>query len=338
MNEEKDTQELHESTDLFNDEMSSERAQNAKGTIWHFIKDLMKQKGKIFAVLICIIASAVFSIATPKLIGQAINQIYDGIKNAAATGGVFQVNIETMGGIMLTILGLYLLSILFSYIQQYVMAGISQKISLSMRESISEKLNRLPLRYYDTHKKGDILSRVTSDIEKVADTLQEVLPQLISSVVTIIGAFVMMLLISPLLTLIAFGTIIASVVIAAIISIRTRRYYAANQEALGDLNANIEEAFTGNTLIKAFNLQDEMTKTNDELNVRLRKTSTKAQFITYAVNPLVRLLGQIGYVIIAVRGALSVISGGITIGDIQALFQYVNQVSEPVTQLAFAMN
>lgn len=174
------------------------------------------------------------------------------------------------------------------------MASVSQKLTLSLRKSISDKLNRLPLRYYGTHKKGNILSRVTSDLEKVSDTLQEGLTQTISSIITVIGAFVMMMLISPSLTLVALGTIIASILITALISTKTHCYYVANQAALGELNANIEEAFTGNNLIKAFNLQDNMVKTNDELNEKLRKTSTKAQFITYAINPLVRLMGPTG--------------------------------------------
>lgn len=336
MNEEKNINQ--ESADVFGGEMSAERAKNVKGTLKRFFQDLMKQKGKILTVFACIVAASVFSIFTPMLIGQAINQIYDGIKNAVASGGMFEVNFATMGGIMLAILGLYLLSTLFNYIQQYVMASISQRFSLTMRKSISDKLNRLPLRYYDTHKKGDILSRVTSDLERVADTLQESLTQLISSIVTIVGAFVMMLLISPSMTVIALVTVVASVVIAALISKRTHRSYAANQAALGELNANIEESFTGNLLIKTFNLQDDMVHANEQLNDELRKTSTKAQFITYAIGPLVRLMGHIGYVIIAVRGAWAVITGSITIGDIQAIFQYVNQISEPVTQLASTIN
>lgn len=338
MIEEQDLFESQDTLNLLDDGMSGDRAKDIKGTVKRFFRDLMKQKAKILIILFCILAAALFNIATPMLIGRAINQIYDGVRQAAAAGGRFQVNMATMGSIMLTILGLYLLSTVFSFIQQYVMSGISQKLSLSMRESISDKLNRLPLRYYDTHKKGDILSRVTSDLEKVADTLQEGLPQLLSSLVTILGAFIMMMFISPSLTLIAMCTIVASIVTAALISIRTNRYYAANQAALGELNAHIEEAFTGNALIKAFNMQDDMVKENDRLNEKLRKTSTKAQFITYAINPLVRLLGQLGYVIIAVRGAVAVIRGTISIGDIQAIFQYVNQVSEPVTQLSYTIN
>lgn len=338
MSEEKDLLEKQDSIDLMGGEMSGERAKNAKVTTKRFIKDLMRQKAKISIVFLFIIVSSIINIITPTLIGQAIDQIFKGIQNAIKNNQVFQLNFKTMGGIVLAILSLYLLSALFSYIQQYVMASVSQKFSLSMRKSISDKMNKLPLNYYDTHKKGDILSRITSDMEKVTDTLQEGLTQILTSFVTIVGAFIMMLRISPLLTFIAFISIIASMVVAALISSKTYAYYSKNQTALGELNANIEEAFTGNTVIKAFNLQDAMISTNDELNEKMCITSRKAQFATYAINPIIRLLGQIGYVAIAVRGALSVISGKISIGEIQAVFQYINQISEPVTQFAFTMN
>ena len=298
----------------------------------------MKQRGKIVFTFFCLAVSAVCTIITPALIGEAINQIFDGVQKAREVGGTFTVNLATMGGIMLAILILYLLGALFNYIPQYILASVSQNLTLSLRESISGKLNRLPLRYYDTHKKGDILSRVTSDLEKVADTLQEGLTEFISAVITIIGAFAMMLFISPSLTVIALLAIIVSMAAAVLISIKTNRFYAKNQSALGELNANIEESFTGNSLIKAFNLQAEMMKTNDELNENLRKASLNAQFITYAINPLIRLMGQIGYVVIAVRGAMSVISGSISIGEVQAIFQYINQISEPVTQMSYTLN
>ena len=318
--------------------MPAGRAQNIKGTLKRFFKDLMKQRGKIIFTFFCLAVSAVCTIITPTLIGEAINQIFDGVQKAREVGGTFTVNLATMGGIMLAILILYLLGALFNYIPQYILASVSQNLTLSLRESISGKLNRLPLRYYDTHKKGDILSRVTSDLEKVADTLQEGLTEFISAVITIIGAFAMMLFISPSLTVIALLAIIVSMAAAVLISIKTNRFYAKNQSALGELNANIEESFTGNSLIKAFNLQAEMMKTNDELNENLRKASLNAQFITYAINPLIRLMGQIGYVVIAVRGAMSVISGSISIGEVQAIFQYINQISEPVTQMSYTLN
>lgn len=337
--EEKELMDNENTADLFADDgMSGKKAKNAKATMKRFFRDLMKQKWKLLVVFLCLIVSTACTIASPMLIGEAINQIFEGIKNAVQTGSSFSVQLGTMGGIAALLLGVYLLGALFNYFPQYILASVSQKMALNMRKSISAKLNRLPLKYFDTHKKGDILSRVTSDMEKIADTLQEAIAQLLTSTITIIGAFVMLLLISPSITLIALLSIIASVVVAALISGKTNRYHAENQAALGKLNANIEEAFTGNNVIKAFNLQESMTKTNDELNEYLRKTSTKAQFITYAINPMIRLMGKIGYVVIAVKGALSVISGSISIGDVQAVFQYVNQVSEPVTELAYTIN
>lgn len=338
MTEEKKNIETQNNADFMGDGMPAGRAQNIKGTLKRFFKDLMKQRGKIIFTFFCLAVSAVCTIITPTLIGEAINQIFDGVQKAREVGGTFTVNLATMGGIMLAILILYLLGALFNYIPQYILASVSQNLTLSLRESISGKLNRLPLRYYDTHKKGDILSRVTSDLEKMADTLQEGLTEFISAVITIIGAFAMMLFISPSLTVIALLAIIVSMAAAVLISIKTNRFYAKNQSALGELNANIEESFTGNSLIKAFNLQAEMMKTNDELNENLRKASLNAQFITYAINPLIRLMGQIGYVVIAVRGAMSVISGSISIGEVQAIFQYINQISEPVTQMSYTLN
>ena len=338
MTNERQELETQEMVERFGDEMSVERAKNAKGTMKRFFKDLMKQKWKIIAVVLCLAASAVCSVLSPRVLGMATDQIFTGVQNAITQSTPFSVNLSTIGGIIFALLGLYLAGTLMSYIPQRILASVSQKFSLSLRKSISDKLNKLPLRYFDTHKKGDILSRVTSDLEKVTDTLQESLSGMITSVITLVGAFAMLLAISPTLTLIALGTVAASMVISVMIGGKTNRYYAANQTALGELNANIEESFTGNSVIKAFNMQSDMVSVNDRLNETLRKTSSKAQFVTYAINPIVRLVGQIGYVLIAVRGALSVMSGNISIGDVQAAFQYVNQISEPITQLAYTMN
>lgn len=336
--DEREELELQSSDNHLSDDMSGERAKNARGTMMRFFKDLMKQRWRILVVFISLAASAICGVLAPRVLGKAIDHIFSGIQNALTHGTVFSVSLSTMGGILSVLLAIYLLGTLLNYIPQRVLASVSQKFTLALRKSISSKMNRLPLRYFDTHKKGDILSRVTSDLEKVADTLQEGLAQVITSAITLLGAFAMLLGISPALTLIALGTVIASMVVAGVVGMRTNRYYAANQAALGELNANIEEAFTGNNVIKAFNLQSDMTATNDRLNETLRKTSTKAQFITYAINPVVRLMGQFGYVAIAVRGALSVISGTITIGDVQAAFQYVNQISEPITQISYTWN
>lgn len=327
-----------QSMDLMSGEFSTDHAKNNKKTIVRLLKDLMKQKGKIFVIFLSIIGAAICSVIAPTLIGDAINEIFNGVQASVQTRVPFEVNFSTMGQIFTAIFLVYALNTLLTYIQQYLMSGVSQNLVLGMRKSISDKLNRLPLRYYDTHKKGDILSRVTSDLEKVADTLQEGLTQAISSVVTLLGAFIMMMRISVSLTFISLGSIIASLVLAALISKRTHAYYVANQKALGELNANIEEAFTGNAVIKSFNLEDSMVEINGQLNENLRQTSTRAQFSTYMINPLIRFVGQLGYVAIAVRGALSVIAGTLSVGEIQAVFQYVNQISEPVVQFSYTMN
>ncbi len=336
MSMEKDTRET--TVDTFDDDMSAERAKNAKGTALRLFKKLMEQKGKLLVIVINIVVSSLFNILSPKVMGIAINDIYDGIKNALVNGQRFQVNLETMGAVLMGLLGLYLLSSLFSYIQQNTMASVSQTLTLTLRREISAKLNRLPLCYFDQHKKGEVLSRATSDLEKVADTLQEGLSQLVTAFFGIVGAFVMMLLISPLLTLIVLGTIFVSLIVAALVSSRTHRYFAANQEALGRLNSSIEENFTGNLVIKAFNLEQTAVDNTKILNENLFRTSKKAMFMNYMISPIIRLINQFGYVAVAVGGALSVIKGTISIGDIQAFIQYVNQASEPVTQISYTVN
>ena len=336
MSMEKDTRET--TVETFDSEMSAERAKNARGTALRLLRKLMEQKWKLLVILLSVIASSLFTILSPKVMGVAINEIFSGVENALANGQRFQVNLETMGAVLLGLLGLYLLSSLFSYVQQNTMAGVSQTLTLTLRREISAKLNRLPLRYFDQHKKGEVLTRATSDLEKVADTLQEGLSQLLTAFFGILGAFVMMLMISPVLTLIALAAIFVSLVIAALVSGRTHRYFAANQEALGRLNSSIEEHFTGNLVIKAFNLEQTAIEHTKTLNENLFRASRKAMFMNYMISPIIRLVGQFGYVAVAVGGALSVLRGTISIGDIQAFIQYVNQASEPVTQISYTVN
>ena len=320
------------------DEMSLDKAKNTKGTALRLFKNLMQQKRKLIIVFAAIIIGSLFNLTSPKLIGIAINQVFDGITNAAATGGQFVVSFETMGAVLLGLLGLYLFTSLFGYIQQNTMAGVAQTLTLNLRKEISDKLNRLPLRYFDRSKKGDILSRATSDLEKVADTLQDGLTQLLSAIVGVAGAFIMMLVISPSLTLIALIAIVASFMIAALVSGKTEQYFAANQEALGKLNGSIEETFSGNTVIKIFNLEQRTIENTAVLNEALCQAGKKAMFMTYLINPVIRLLNQFGYVAMAIFGGLSVVNGTVSIGDIQAMIQYMNQVSEPIAQISYTIN
>ena len=232
-------------------EQHSNKAKNTRKTLGRFFKDLMKQKGKLFVIVVTLAAAFVCSVLSPRVLGMATNQIFDGIKAAMENGTVFSVNFTTMGTILFVLIGLYTLGTLFNYIPQRILASVSQKMTLDLRKRISDKLNKLPLKYFDTHKKGQILSRITNDLERVADSVQETMANMITAFITLIGAFIMMLMISPSLTAIALGTVVASAIISVLIGSRTNRYHAANQAALGELNANIEEAFTGNNLIKA---------------------------------------------------------------------------------------
>ena len=315
-----------------------DKAKNTKKTTLRLIRCLFRQKGKLLSVVLSILAGSLFEILSPRVLGIAINEIYEGVKNTAANAAPFRVSFETLGTVLLTLLGLYLLQSVCSLIRQMTMTTVSQRLTLSLRKEISEKLMKLPLRYFDSHQKGDTLSRITNDIEKLADTLEESLTQLISSVIGIVGALIMMLMISPSLTLISLAAIGLSMGIACLFASKTEQSFADNQEILGKLNAGIEDAFTGNLVVKAYGLEDRMAAENERLNADLYRAGTKSAFLSYAVNPLVRMVNHLGYVLVAVKGVIQVMNGTISVGDIQAFIQYVNQVSEPVTDISWTIN
>lgn len=299
---------------------------------------LFRQKLRLLIELICIIAGSLFAVASPKVLGMAINEIYNGVSNALQTGAEFRVDFHTMGLILAVLLGLYLLEALLSYIRELNMASVSQTLILELRKEISAKFARLPISYFDRNQRGDVLSRVTNDTEKIADTLQESFTKLMSSVIGIIGAFIMMILISPMLTLISLVTIVLSIIVSAVVSSGTGKAYTASQNALGKLNASVEESFAGNLVIKAYGLEAARTEETEKLNKEFSSANSSAMFMTYLVNPLVRLVNHFGYVIIAAKGAMQVINGTISIGDIQAFIQYMNQISEPITELSYTFN
>lgn len=270
------------------DNLPAGKANNVKGMAARLLKELCRQKWKLLSAFVCVLFGSAFTLAAPLIIGQAINLIYEGI----ISGRAFEVNVSTLGSIMLTLLTLYLFSAVFFYLQELTLAGVAQQLTLSLREKVSEKLTRLPLRYYDQHKKGDILSRATNDLDKVASTLDDGLQQFFGAAVSILGSFILMLVISPLLTFIALATVIGSMAAATWIAQRTQRYYAETQKALGEMNGTIEEAFTGNHVIKAFNLEQDSIRNVEALNQVLYNANKKAQFITYAVDPVIRIWQQ----------------------------------------------
>lgn len=321
----------------FESDMSVEKAKDTKKTLKRLINVLLNQKMKIIIVIFLAIISLTFTMAAPLIFSEAINIIYEGVKTKAASGD-FNINFYSIGKLSLFLLIIYLLSSLASYIQQYVMSTVAQNLVLSIRKDISEKFTRLPLKYYDTHKKGEILSRVSNDLEKVAETLQSGGMQLITAGLTIIGAVIIMFSINWILTIIAMVTIIMAIIATSIIGDKSMKYFSKRQESLGRFNGEIEEYFTGQMVVKTFNLEEEIIKEVEISNDKLYVDEKKAQFITYAINPLIRLMNQIGYVIIAILGAIFVIQGKLSIGIIQAFFQYVDQASEPLTEVSYILN
>lgn len=309
-----------------------------KKTTKRLLKYMAKQKFKILIIFISVLISSALTVLAPMVMGKAIDQLFNGIKTAVQTGTKFSVNFSTMGGIVSILLGLYLISAVFIYIQQFIMSGVAQNLVLSMRKDLSDKLNKLPLKYYDSHKKGETLSIVTNDLEKVADSLQEGLMQLITAVVTVVGSIVMMISISVPLTIVSAITLLVSLGITVVIARKSQERFSENQKALGELNSNIEEIFTGQIVVKAFSKEKDTIRNFKILNQNLYNASRKAQFSSYAISPIIRFINLIGYVIIAVVGGIFASTGAMTLGSIQAFIQYVNQASEPTTEISYIVN
>ncbi|WP_026886954.1 ABC transporter ATP-binding protein [Clostridium beijerinckii] len=318
-------------------EISVERAKDTKKTLKRLMKLLINQKWKLIVVIFFAIMSLAFTMVSPLIFSEAINTIYDGIKNTSSSN-YFNIRFDIIMKLALMLLGIYLLSFISNYIQQYIMASVSQRLVLSIRKKVSEKLTKVSLRYYDTHKKGEILSRISNDLEKVSDTLQSGLMQFITAVLSIIGAVIFMIFINWILALIAIFIIIMGIVAASMFEKKSINYFTNRQESLGIFNGQIEEYFTGQMEVKVFNMEEDIIKAVEISNEKLYLDEKKAQFITYAINPLIRLMNQVGYVVIAIVGAIFAIQGRLSIGIIQAFFQYVDQASEPLTEAAYIFN
>ncbi len=287
---------------------------------------------KMGLIITASILSSAFFIASPFFLGKALDQLAEGIKSAVTQGTRFQVNWETMGGIFTILLSLYVLSFITNYFASYMMAAVTETVTLNMRQALMEKLNRLPLRFFDATERGDILSRATNDVEKVADSLREGFNRLIGCAISIIGAVTMMLVISPALSLVAFVTIGTATVLTILIAKKSRNYFFKYQTSLGELNASIEETFTGQLVIKAFNQEDNSLEKFREINQDLYKHSCASQIAQFIVSPCVRLINNFGYIVIAVLSVISIIQGRLTIGIVQAFIQYSDKASEPVIE------
>ncbi|GGA42494.1 ABC transporter ATP-binding protein [Paenibacillus physcomitrellae] len=315
--------------------MPVQKAKDFKGTLLRLMKYLKPFRFKLSIVFITAILSTVFSIYGPKVLGQATTKLLEGLLGKSQGG---HIDFEGIWRIVLELVGLYLLSAVFSYIQQYLMAGVAQRTVFQLRRDVNEKLNKLPLKYFDSRTNGEILSRVTNDVDNISTTLQQSLTQLITSVVTIIGVLIMMLTISPWMTLIALVTLPVSVLAITQVAKRSQKQFAEQQKELGMLNGHVEEMYTGHKIVKVFGREQESLNKFDEVNDRLFQAGRKAQFLSGIIMPIMNFIGNIGYVLISVVGGLFVIKNMITIGDVQAFIQYMRQFTQPITQTANIAN
>jgi len=328
---------------------------------------LRPERAKLVMVLALGMISVVLTIVGPRILGHATNVLFEGVIGGQLPPGITQeqavadlraegqdrladmlsamrltpgggVDFGAIGATLGTLAAVYLLSATFGWGQQYLTAGVVQRTIFRLREAVDAKLGRLPLRYFDSHSRGDLLSRVTNDIDNIANTLQQSLTQLITAVLTIVGVLVMMLTISPLLSLIALGSVPIAMVITMLIARRSQRQFAAQWERTGDVDGYIEEVFTGHTVVKVFGRRQAAEDRFDEENDRLYQASFKAQFISGIIHPAMMFISNLNYVAIAVVGGLRVAHGTLSLGDVQAFIQYSRQFTQPITQTASIAN
>ncbi|MEC0092418.1 ABC transporter ATP-binding protein [Paenibacillus macquariensis] len=318
--------------------MPGEKAKNFKGSLKRLTQYLKPRKITLLFILLMAILSTLFSIVSPKILGKATTKLFEGI--IAMSKGVpgAKIDFDYITQILLLLIGFYIISALFGYVQQYLMAGVAQKVVLDMRTQINSKLSRLPLKYFDSKTHGEILSRATNDVDNISTTLQQSLTQLITSVVTIVGVIVMMLTISPWLTLITIVTLPLSVLVVKGVASRSQKYFKGQQKSLGDLNGHVEEMYTGHKIVKAFGREEQSMKDFDEINDKLYHSGWKAQFLSGLIMPLMSFVSNIGYVLVCVVGGIFVTNGRISIGDVQAFIQYTRQFSMPIAQTANIAN
>ena len=315
---------------------SGEKAKDFKGTIVNLLRYMGIYKFALIAVAIFAIGSTVFTVIGPKILGNATTELYTGI--IAKLNGTGSIDFAKIGRILLGLIIMYIASAAFSFIQGWLMTGISQKMCLKMRRDISEKINRMPLSYFESNTIGDVLSRITNDVDTLGQSLNQSITQLITSVCTLIGITVMMFTISPLMAAITLIIIPVSAVLVMVIVKASQKYFRAQQNYLGEIDGQIEETFSGHNVVKAFNREEAEFKTFDKTNGILYESAWKSQFLSGIMQPVMTFISNLGYVAVAISGAMLAASGVITIGDIVAFIQYVKRFTQPITQLSQVSN
>lgn len=313
-----------------------EKAKDFKGTIGKLFRYIGKYKAAVVVVAIFAIGSTVFNVVCPKVLGKATTALSEGIMNKITGNG--GIDFTYIGKILLFCLGLYVLSVAFNFVQGFIMTGITQKVCYRMRREVSEKINRMPMSYFEIRTYGEVLSRITNDIDTMGNGLNQSITQLITSVSTVIGVIVMMLTISPLMTLISVLILPISIMLMMFVIKRSQRFFKQQQEYVGHINGQVEEVYGGHNVIKAFNKEDDVRKEFHETNETLYKSAWKSQFFSGLMQPIMMFVGNLGYVAVAISGAALAIRGTIQIGDIQAFIQYVKNLTQPVQQVAQVTN
>ena len=315
---------------------AGEKAKDFKGTIKKLMKYLSEYKIGLIFVLLFAIGSTIFNIAGPKILGKATTEIFTGL--VGKVSGSSGIDFEKIAHILIFLMCLYVTSAIFSFIQGYIMTGVSQKLTYRLRKEISEKINRMPMNYFDTRTHGEVLSRVTNDIDTLSQSLNQSATQIITSFTTIIGVLIMMLSISPLMTLVALLILPISLGLISTIVKRSQRHFKNQQEYLGHVNGQVEEVYGGHNIVKAFNKEADVIKEFDETNEILYQSAWKSQFFSGMMMPIMQFIGNLGYVVVAILGGFLTIKKTIEVGDIQSFIQYVRSFTQPIQQIAQVAN
>lgn len=312
--------------------MPGEKAKNFKGTmiaLWKYVKDF---KWQIAAVFIFAVGSTVFTIVSPKILGKATDKVVEGLMSGMG------IDFDGLLDIIIFLCAIYAASSLLSFLQGYIMSGVSQRITYRLRKEISEKMDKMPLKYFDTKTHGEILSRVTNDVETVNQSLNQSMTQIITSVTTVIGVLIMMISINIWMSLMAVIVIPMSAILIKVVVNKTQGYFKDQQRYLGDANGHVEEMYTGHQVVKAFNGEEAAIKEFDEINENLCESAWKSQFLSGLMQPISNLFGNIAYVLVCILGGIFAINGRVSIGDIQAFIQYIRNFNQPIAQLANVAN
>lgn len=313
-----------------------EKAKDFKGSIGKLAAYVGKNKIGLICVVIFAAVSTVFSVAGPKVLGEATTALAEGLTNKIS--GIGGIDFTYISKILLFVLGLYLLSSAFNFIQGWIMTGITQRLCYRLRKEISEKINRMPMKYFESRTYGEVLSRITNDVDTLGNSLNQSVTQIITSVATLIGVLVMMLSISPLMTLIALIILPVSAGLISFVVKKSQKYFKTQQEYLGHINGQVEEVYGGHLVIKSFNKDKETIQKFDDTNAVLYESAWKSQFLSGMMQPIMMFVGNLGYAAVALSGGILAANGVITIGDIQAFIQYVKNFTQPIQQVAQVAN